>query len=250
METAQNFAIPLLSGLATMLGGLSAAVSGRLGAGAVPVLLGLSSGIGFVVVFFDILPEAVKIGSWIMTAAGFTGGIVFGSITEKVFPQVLDGGLSSRPGWERGRRRIDLLRTGYLFAIGVAAHNLPEGMAVGAGLEARAELGILLATAIGLHNIPEGMALSGVFMAGGKKPFFSVALAAGAGLILPAGALLTQTWFSAGPQMIAFLLAMGAGALLYIIINELLPSSLSMHPRRARFGIAAGVAVSLAFSIA
>jgi len=232
-----------------MLGGLSAAVSGRLAAGAVPVLLGVSSGIGFVVVFFDILPEAVRIGGWIVTVAGFTGGIVIGGITEKVFPQLLDGGLSSRPGWGADRRRIDLLRTGYLFTIGVAAHNLPEGMAVGAGLEARPELGILLATAIGLHNIPEGMALSGVFLAGGKKPLFSVALAAGAGLILPGGALLTQTWISAAPPMIAFLLAMGAGALLYIILNDLLPCSLGLHPRRAGIGIAAGAAASLAFSI-
>jgi len=249
LETSQNFSIPLLSGLATMLGGLSAAICGRLVVGSVPVLLGLSSGIGFVVAFFDILPEAVRFGSWITAAAGFTVGILLGSLTEKIFPQLLPGWTCSPSGRGSVPVRRDLLRTGYLFTIGVAAHNLPEGMAVGAGLEARAELGILLSTAIGLHNIPEGMALSGLFLTAGKRPLFSVALAAGAGLFLPVGAILTQTYISAGPVVIAFLLALGAGALVYIIVKDLLPCSLGLHPRQAVFGIAAGAAASLAFSL-
>lgn len=249
MVPDQNLAASLLSGLATGLGGLLAVAAGRSGAGIIPAFMGLSSGIGFTVIFFDLLPGAVRAGSWAATAAGLAAGLAFGKAAGAVFPHL-------HPFWSHracrpapGRAGGNLMRTGYLFALGVAMHNLPEGLAVGAGLEAGPELGMLLAAAIGLHNIPEGMALCGIIILAGVSRLKALAVATGAGMMLPLGTVLAGVWMAAVPGMFSFILALGAGAMLYVIANELVPESFRMHPSLARTGMAAGAAVSLALSL-
>lgn len=249
MAADQNLAVSIVSGLATGLGGLMAALAGRVGAGIMPALLGLSAGIGFTVVFFDLLPEAVRAGSWLAAGAGVLAGVAFGRSAEAVFPHLKISGPCGACGLVPPGGGGNLIRTGCLFAIGVAMHNLPEGLAVGAGLEARRELGLLLATAIGMHNIPEGMALGGIFIMGGVRPLVALAVAAGAGMMLPLGTVLAGMWIEALPGMFSFILATGAGALLYIILSELVPESYRMHPALARAGITAGAALSLALSL-
>lgn len=246
MLAEKDLAVSVVSGLATGLGGLLAAVAGRAGPGIMPALLGLSAGIGFTVVFFDLLPEAVRAGSWLAAGAGMMCGIAFGRVAAMVFPHLK---ISGSCGIVSARVGGNLLRTGCLFALGVAMHNLPEGMAVGAGLEARRELGLLLAAAIGMHNIPEGMALGGVFIMGGVRPLSALAVATGAGLMLPLGTVLAGIWMDALPGMFSFILGTGAGALLYIITAELIPESCRMHPALARVGMTAGAALSLGLSL-
>lgn len=248
MINEQNLAVSLLSGLATGAGGLLALLAGRLGAGAMPALLGLSAGIGFTVVFFDLLPQAVKSGSWALTAGGLLTGLTFGKMARKVFPHLSLAAAPRPGGFISGRGRSGLQRTAYMFALGVAMHNLPEGLAIGAGLEAERELGMVLAAAVGFHNIPEGMALCGIFYMAGHGKAYAAAVPVTAGLMLPLGALAAGIWTSALPGMLSFILAIGAGTLLYIITSELIPESCRMHPVLARAGMAAGVLFSLAMS--
>ncbi|MFZ5652449.1 MAG: ZIP family metal transporter [Bacillota bacterium] len=248
MISEQNLAVSLISGLATGLGGLLASLAGRMGVRAMPALLGLSAGIGFTVVFFDLLPQAVKSGSWALTAGGLLTGLAFGKMARRVFPHL---NLTSphRPGgFIEGGGRGGLQRTAYMFAMGVAMHNLPEGLAIGAGLEAERDLGMLLAAAIGFHNIPEGMALCGIFYMAGHGKAYAVAVPVTAGLMLPLGTLAAGIWTAALPGMLSFILATGAGTLLYIIASEIIPESCRMHPVLARAGMAAGVLYSLAMS--
>ena len=61
------------------------------------------------------------------------------------------------------------LRLGSLIAIGIALHDLPEGIAIAAGYSAEADLGIIIAVAITLHNIPEGMACTAPLWMGGMR---------------------------------------------------------------------------------
>ncbi|MHB8917007.1 MAG: ZIP family metal transporter [Desulfocucumaceae bacterium] len=243
-----GLAVSVLSGMATGLGGLLAAFAGRAWIKAMPALLGLSAGIGFTVVFFDLLPGALKTGPWLYAGAGMASGIAFGRAAGIVFPHLHASGTRGRSLFKT-TYGTGLLRTGCLFALGVAMHNFPEGLAVGAGMEAGPHLGVLLAAAIGLHNIPEGMALGGLFIMGGVRPLVALAIASGAGLVLPLGTLVAGVWITAVPGMLSFLMALGAGVMLYIILSEVIPGSFRMHPAMARAGIAAGAAVSLAASV-
>ncbi len=59
---------------------------------------------------------------------------------------------------------------GYLIAIGIALHDLPEGIAIAVGYAAQENLGLIIALAIGLHNIPEGMATAAPLLMGGLTP--------------------------------------------------------------------------------
>ncbi len=226
--TDQDLVVAFASGLSTGLGGLLAAISGRAGAAAVPALLGLSSGIGFTLVFFNLLPGAVSGGSWLQAGAGFLSGMGLGRAGKILFP---------RPG------------KCWLFALGVAMHNLPGGMAVGAGLEAGGGAGGLLAAAAGLHNVPEGMALGGVLALNGLRPWASLAATTGAGLMMPLGTLLAGLWMAALPGIMPFILAAGAGMLLHTILAELIPESCRRHPVSAGAGMVAGAALSLLISL-
>ncbi|MFZ5648876.1 MAG: ZIP family metal transporter [Bacillota bacterium] len=248
MISEQNLAVSLISGLATGVGGVLASLAGRFGVRAMPALLGLSAGIGFTVVFFDLLPQSVKSGSWVSTTGGMVAGLAFGKIARRIFPHLSLTGHRRPAGFISGVGRGGLQRTAYMFALGVAMHNLPEGLAIGAGLEAERDLGMLLAAAIGFHNIPEGMALCGIFFMAGYSMVHSVAVPVAAGLMLPLGTFIAGIWTAALPQMMSFILSTGAGTLLYIIMSELVPESCRMHPALARTGMAAGVLFSLAMS--
>lgn len=249
MVSWQDLTIVFVSGLATALGGILAALGGRAAVKAMPLLLGLAAGIGFTVVFFDLLPGAIRAGTWAAAIVGMTVGIACARFAGSFFSHTKVCGIGTACSLIPGQTRENLSRMGYLFALGVAMHNLPEGLAVGAGLEAGRELGLLLAAAIGLHNIPEGMALTGVFIMGGARPSVAVAVSAGAGLLLPMGALLAGIWMAVTPGMFSFILALGAGVLFYIIITELIPGSLRMHPSMAKTGMIAGSLLSLALSV-
>jgi len=246
--TDEKLIISLLSGLATGMGGVLATLAGMAGIRVIPALLGLSSGIGFTVVFFDLLPQSLKTGSWQAALVGMLAGMAFGKFARLVFPHLSVSGNRGRGVFISGGKGGSILRTGYLFALGVAMHNLPEGLSIGAGLEADKDIGLLLAAAIGFHNIPEGMALCGVLAMGGLRPILALAIPVGVGLTLPLGTMLAGLWMAAIPGMLSFILAIGAGTLLYIIMMELIPESLRMHPPLARAGIAAGVLSSLVLS--
>lgn len=188
-------------------------------------------------------------GAWTYVLGGILAGFIFVIVTDRVFPYISMSGKNSICCIVERNAGVGLLKTGYLFALGTAMHNIPEGLAIGAGLEARTDLGIMLAAAIGIHNIPEGMALCGVLIIGGKGVLRSLSYAFAAGLMLPVGTLITSAWLTATQGMLAFLLSFGAGALLFIIITELVPQSLRMHPLRAKCGISLGAVTSILFSV-
>lgn len=248
MISGQDLAVSLFSGMATALGGLVAVLAGKAVLRTVPALLGLAAGIGFTVVFFDLLPEAVGAGSGLAALLGLFAGIVFGRSADLIFPH-LNIRATGRTGSLVGFRPGNPVRTGYLFALGVFMHNLPEGMAIGAGLETGSRLGIILAAATALHNGPEGMALCGIMVLGGIAPFTAVAAAAGAGLAMPLGTVLAGLWIDVTPGMFSFVLALGAGSLLYIILSEIIPQSCRMHPLMTGTGMAAGIILSMALSL-
>ena len=145
-----------------------------------------------------------------------------------------------------------LYKTSLLVAVGIFIHNFPEGIAVSVGTIKEVELGILLAFAIALHNIPEGIAVSVPVYActGSKKRAFMWSFLSG--ISEPIGAILT--WLILAPfindYIMNAMLAVVAGLMVYISLDELLPISRSLAKEHfSIFGIISGIfvmAVSLA----
>jgi ZIP family zinc transporter len=161
-----------------------------------------------------------------------------------------DAGVSA--GTDAGteaEKNARLRRTGLLVALGLGIHNFPEGMATfGAALE-NTRHGLAVAVAIAVHNIPEGLAVAvPVWAATGsrKKAFFWSFLS---GLAEPAGALVAFVVLGAflTPDFLAGMLGLVAGFMVYVSLDELVPSSREYgHEHLSIVGVGAGMAVMAA----
>ena len=144
-------------------------------------------------------------------------------------------GRGSGRGWGRGRQghgrvvlppvKINpgLLKTGALLAIGITIHNLPEGIAVGAGYAHMPEFGIFIALAILLHNIPEGIATALPLCQGGLCRWDAFRVALFSGLAEPVGALAAALFLNSFQFLIPGALAFAGGVMMFITLDELIP---------------------------
>ncbi len=120
------------------------------------------------------------------------------------------------------------MHAGMLTAIGIAIHNFPEGLAVfSSGITGDRTFGFLVAIAIALHNIPEGISVSiPIWEAtGSRNRAFLYSFAAG--LAEPIGAAIGYAFLFnfLTPTVIYSLLAFAAGIMVYISLDELLPTA-------------------------
>lgn len=220
----------IVAGLATCLGSLIVILLGKPGEKTLSVLFGLASGIMLAVVVLDLLPSALEEGSIRQTAAGFSIGVILMLALDLLLSQV----------YSSGHCGIDqntyFLKMGYLVAIGIALHDLPEGIAIAAGYSAQQQLGLVIALAIGLHNIPEGMATATPLKIGGMPAARIILLNMAVSIFTPAGAFIGVVLVNISGRYIGVLLAIAAGAMSFIVKNELLPESRRRHPNYSTMG--------------
>lgn len=116
-------------------------------------------------------------------------------------------------------------RAGTIFALAIAIHNFPEGLATLAGGLVDFKVGLGIAIAVALHNIPEGMAVAVpiLYASGSRKKAFMYAFLSG--LAEPAGALIGLLFLHRilTPELLHSLFALVAGIMIYISFDELLP---------------------------
>lgn len=157
---------------------------------------------------------------------GFLTGILFLLFLDEVVPhQHLDSQQSEGP-------RSHLSRTSKL-VFAVTLHNLPEGMAVGVALAAAMEhsstmpmaAAIALSVGIAIQNFPEGAIVSTPLHAAGNSRRKAFAIGALSGIVEPIGALLTILLASLVIPILPYLLAFAAGAMMYVVVEELIPET-------------------------
>jgi ZIP family zinc transporter len=154
---------------------------------------------------------------------------------------------------EHSSRQRKLLRMGLFTALAIAIHNFPEGLATFLAALEDPTLGMAIAVAIALHNIPEGISVSvPIFYAtGNRKKAFVYSLLSG--LAEPVGAIVAYLIiiFLVGgesgvvpPQVMGILFGGVAGIMVYISLDELLPTSRAYgRGHDSLFGLLAGMAV-------
>lgn len=229
----------LLAGLATVLGGMVVMLFGQPNSRLLAFLLGLASGVMLAVVAVDLIPSALAHGSRLATAGGFTAGMLLLAS--------LDNWLSRRKHYRRKGRNPGeaFTRLGILVALGIALHDLPEGLAIGAGFAATHDLGALLSLAIGLHNIPEGIGMSAPLLFGGWRPWKVLLLCLAVALVTPIGTLLSLVILNISPAFIAICLAFAAGAMVFVVADELIPVSHDSSRLLTSCGLTLGFVVIL-----
>ena len=222
------------------------------------ILLGFASGVMVAASVWSLLIPAMNMSeemgklAFIPAAVGLLLGMAFLLLMDRVIPHLHLG--SDEPEGAHSS-----LSKSMMLIFAVTLHNFPEGMAVGVVFAGMLEgsAGITLAGAfalaigIAIQNFPEGaiisMPLKGTGISHGKAFFYGAA----SGIVEPLGALLTIWLASYIEPVLPYLLAFAAGAMLYVVVEELIPeASEGEHSNIATVGFAIGFVLMMILDVA
>jgi len=212
-----------MAGLATGLGGLVTVIR-KPGKRSFGFLMGFAAGVMVTLSFVELVNEAWQLSGYLLTTIGFALGAFFMYAIDSLIPHVYyyEKENICTPKKER-KYNPKMLATGFLIATGIAIHNLPEGIAIGAGYMHTPQFGLFIAVAIALHNIPEGIAVALPLCHGGICRWKSFRIALYTGLVEPIGALLAAFFLIPFSSLIPVALAFAAGVMVFISLDELIP---------------------------
>jgi ZIP family zinc transporter len=240
----------MMAGLGTGLGGVIA-VFRQPGRRAFGFLMGITAGVMITLSFVDLVAHAIELAGVWLTTIGFALGALFMFLIDVTIPHIRFGekeydGFGKQDTaneirqderghfrWRRHRWRwgggsthitdVSLFKTGLLVAFGIAVHNAPEGIAVGAGYAHTPAFGLFIAIAITLHNIPEGIATALPLYKAGMSRRRAAGFAFLSGLTEPAGALLAGAVLVSFSTLVPAALAFAGGVMVFITLDELIP---------------------------
>ena len=220
-------------------------------------LLGFASGVMVAASVWSLLIPAIRMesdsGKWAVAPAaiGFLLGIGFLLLIDELTPHLHIG--TDKPEGIRSH----LSKTAML-ALAVTIHNLPEGMAVGvvfAGADNSAtniSLASALAVAVGIaiQNIPEGAIISMPMRAAGNSRWKSFIIGSLSGAVEPIGAVAVLLLASLLMPVLPYMLAFAAGAMFYVVVEELIPeASNGQHSNLSTIGFAIGFVLMMVLDV-
>ena len=209
-------------------------------------LLGFASGVMIAASIWSLLipsiemAESQNIVAWIPATVGFLLGIGFLLLLDSVIPHMhLD---SDNP---EGVRSSFSKNT--MLVLAVTLHNIPEGMAVGVTVAGA----LALAVGIAIQNFPEGAIISLPLHAGGASRKKSCFLGIMSGVVEPIGAVLTVIFAGIAVPLLPYLLSFAAGAMIYVVTEELIPESQNgKHSNIGTIGVAIGFTLMMVLDVA
>lgn len=213
-------------------------------------LLGFASGVMVAASVWSLLLPSMEMstGGILPASIGFLAGIAFLLLIDEVTPHLHNG--AARAEGPRSR----LSRTAML-ALAVTIHNLPEGMAVGvvfAGESQGLTLSAALAVSIGIaiQNIPEGAIISMPMHAEGNTRWRSFLIGSLSGVVEPLGSVAILLLASTLGVALPYLLAFAAGAMMYVVVEELIPETAQgHHTNLSTIGFAVGFVTMMAMDV-
>jgi ZIP family zinc transporter len=198
------------------------------------VMLGFSAGVMLAASYWSLLAPAVEIATkttpypWFPPAIGFAAGGIGLWALDKVMPHahlVVPGFRLAEEGVRTPWRRSTL------FMLAITLHHIPEGIALGVAAGAAASgapgtsvgAAIALMVGLGIQNLPEGIAVAGLLQREGLPRGRAVYLGAMTGSVEPIAAVIGAAAMVASTVLLPYGLAFAAGAMVFIVIEELVP---------------------------
>lgn len=221
-------------------------------------LLGFASGVMVAASVWSLLIPAMDMAesmgrfAFVPAAAGLCMGMGFLLLMDKIIPHLhMDSG-------EPEGMKSSLTRTTML-VLAVALHNIPEGMAVGVvfagvlsgdtGISAAGALALSIGIAI--QNFPEGAIISLPLKSEGSSRKRAFTLGTLSGIVEPIGAVVTILLARYITPVLPYLLAFAAGAMLYVVVEELIPESAEgEHSDIGTIGFAIGFVIMMILDVA
>lgn len=221
------------------------------------IFLGFAAGIMIAASVWSLLIPAVEMAEeqgkngLFPAAGGFILGGFFLLLLDNLLPHIHPG--SQEPeGIHTSMKRTTML------VLAVTLHNIPEGMAVGLafGVSAKSTVvtlssALVLAIGIGLQNFPEGAAISLPLKREGLSAKKAFLLGAFTGVVEPIGGVLAVLLAGSITGLMPWLLAFAAGAMIYVVVEELIPEAhLGEHSNSGTLGVMAGFVVMMILDLA
>ena len=210
-------------------------------------LLGFSAGVMTAATVWSLLLPAIErtaaegaLPPWLPPAGGILLGTAFLAGLDSILPR-----LRYRDGDGPGRQELLLMSA-------ITLHNIPEGMAVGLAFalagdgEGLAAAGAL-ALGIGIQNFPEGAAVALPLLREGKTRGRAFLTGLGSGAVEPLFGTLTVLALAGAQRLMPWLLSFAAGAMLYVVVEELVPQA---HSRAGTCGFLAGFLLMMVLDVA
>lgn len=236
----------LVAGLATVIGAIPVLfMKKELSDKQMDLLLGFAAGVMLSATMFSLIVPSLDKGGVVITIVGILAGSIVIDLFDRFSPH--EHFFKGHEGPEAMK-----LKKIWLFIIAITLHNFPEGMAVGVSFGGgMVSNGISIALAIGLQNIPEGTATAFSLLQANyskKQSFFWTLLT---GLVEPLGGLLGASLVVLMEPLLPFFLSFAAGAMLYVISDEIIPETHSHgNEEIATFSLIVGFLLMLALDVA
>lgn len=201
------------------------------------------------------MEEAVADGGngLLPAAGGFVLGIAFLYLLDQLIPH-LHPGVNKTEGLSSSMKRTTLL------VLAVTLHNIPEGMAVGLSFALASQYGsdpaayasaLALAIGIGIQNFPEGAAVSLPLHQEGLSRGKAFFLGSMSGIVEPAFGISVVLVATLIMPYMPWLLAFAAGAMMYVVVEELIPEAhLGEHSNAGTFGVMSGFLLMMILDVA
>ncbi len=197
-------------------------------------MLGFAGGVMMAASFWSLLSPSIELAEgmglpgWLPAVVGFLAGGLFLKLVDKVLPHLhIEAPIESAEGPKTTWKRSILL------VLAITLHNIPEGLAVGvafgalaAGIPSATMAGALaLALGIGLQNFPEGAAVSIPLRREGMSRLKSFWYGQASGVVEPIAGVIGALLVVAMRPILPYALAFAAGAMIYVVVEEVIPES-------------------------
>ena len=221
-------------------------------------LLGFASGVMIAASVWSLLIPSIEMAEssgvigWLPAAVGFLAGMAFLLLLDTFVPH-MHVNSDCPEGVACGLGKSKML------VIAVALHNLPEGMAVGVVLSGMLSGSAVITTAgafalaigIAIQNFPESAIISMPLVGNGVSKRKAFGYGAASGVVEPIGAVLTILLTSLVQPILPYILSFAAGAMIYVVVEELIPESQSgAHSNIGTIGAALGFALMMILDVA
>ena len=251
-EGLQNIPVPVLgliaslgAGLMTGLGALPVLFTRTISQRTQDIMMGFGAGVMLAATSFSLIIPAIDytgdtVYSGVVVAGGMLLGALFLWANDKFLPH---------EHFFKGPEGADVknLRRIWLFIIAITLHNFPEGLAVGVGFGGDdVRNGVSLAIGIGLQNMPEGLVVAIALLTEKYSVKKALWIATATGLVEPIGGLVGAGVVSIAQPILPWGLAFAAGAMLFVISDEIIPESHRKgFEKPATFGVMVGFVVMM-----
>ena len=222
-------------------------------------MLGFAAGVMIAASFWSLLAPGIEMAEsmgktpWIPAVVGFLLGGAFLAIADKIIPHLHIG----QPT-EAAEGLHSSMQRSILLVLAITLHNIPEGLAVGVAFGALAAgipaatlpAAIALAIGIGLQNFPEGASVSVPLRREGMSRIKAFWYGQLSGLVEPISGVIGALLVVLIRPILPYALSFAAGAMIYVVVEELVPESQGGHSDIATLGAMLGFAVMMAMDVA